>query len=306
MLSSLVRACAGGGARGILGMNRRNRDLIDLLNPRRHRRLADDKILGKERLAAAKLPIARTFAVIDSMRAVSRIRRLIGHLDHFVIKPSRGRAGGGIAVLGPRMAQGWRGSSGEPWSERDIRKRLGDILFGDYANRVSDRALIEERIFAGPMLGDLPLLGLPDIRIITLDGEPVMGMVRLPTRQSAGKANLHLGAVGLGIDLEKGRTTSATWRHRPVTRHPETDQPLGDLPIAAWPRVIELARAAARAFPLRYLGIDVAITADGDPVVLEANVRPGLEIQNANRHGLRPLLECVVAATPQGEAGDAS
>ncbi|MBI5469477.1 MAG: alpha-L-glutamate ligase, partial [Deltaproteobacteria bacterium] len=45
----------------------------------------------------------------------------------------------------------------------------------------------------------------------------------------------------------------------------------------------------ARAVPLKYLGVDIALTEDG-VVVLEINVRPGLQIQNANLRGLRETL----------------
>ena len=307
MLSSLISSLVRAGpvpTREVLGMNRRNRDLIDQFNLRRHRKLADDKILGKALLAAHGLPVARTYAVIDSMRAVARIEKTVGELEHFVIKPARGGTGCGIAVLGPRTPQGWQGLSGELWGKREIRKQLGQILFGDFSRRHSDRALIEERLFAGPILGDFPVIGLPDIRIITLDSDPVMAMIRLPTKKSDGKANLHLGAVGLGVDLPTGRTTTATWRHRPLTHHPDTKQPISGLQVAAWERVLEIARGAARAFPLPYLGIDIALTRELAPVVVEVNGRPGLEIQNANQRSLRPHLKRVRAAGSRGGNGD--
>jgi alpha-L-glutamate ligase-like protein len=162
--------------------------------------------------------------------------------------------------------------------------------------RLSDRALIEERLFAGPILGQVPTIGLPDIRVITLHGTPLMSMVRLPTTSSAGKANLHLGALGIGVDMQTGRTIGATWRGRTVTHHPETRQPLAGIRVAAWDQVLDIARSTARAFPLGYLGVDISITRDGRPVVLEVNVSPGLEIQNANRRGLRPEIDRMLAA----------
>jgi len=36
-----------------------------------------------------------------------------------------------------------------------------------------------------------------------------MAMLRLPTKESGGKANLQQGAIGLGIDMASGVTTSA-------------------------------------------------------------------------------------------------
>lgn len=292
----MPRFPARGGIRQIMGMNWRERELVDELNPRRHRGLADDKVLGKKLLAAHGLPVPETLAVIEDMRDVARIDRIVGGYEHFVIKPARGKAGSGIAVLGPRADNGWHGSSLTVWDETDIRHLLGNILIGEYAMRTWDRALIEERIFAGPVLEDMPTIGLPDIRVITLHGSPVMSMVRLPTRRSGGKANLHLGALGIGIDLETGMTTGGTWRGRPLSRHPETQRCLAGMRVTAWGDVLETARKAARAFPLGYLGVDISITEEGRPVVLEVNVRPGLEIQNANRRGLRPEITRVLAA----------
>jgi alpha-L-glutamate ligase-like protein len=277
-------------------MNWRERELIAELNPNRHRILADDKILAKERMVAHGVPVPRTLAVIEDMRDVARVRHIAGGHEHFVIKPARGRAGSGIVVLGPKEGDGWRGPSRTVWHERDIRRRLGNILAGEFAMRLSDRALIEERLVAGPILGDVPTIGLPDVRVITLHATPLMSMVRLPTTASAGKANLHLGAVGIGVDVDTGRTIGATWRGRPVTNHPETRQPLMGIAVAAWDRVMSVAREAARAFPLGYLGVDVSIPRDGRPVVLEVNVSPGLEIQNANGRGLRPGIDRLLAA----------
>jgi len=291
------------GVRHIVGMNWRERELVAELNPRRYHILADDKILGKQRLAAHGVPVPETIAVIEGMRDVSRVLQVLNRHEHFVIKPARGKAGSGIAVLGPRVEDGWYGASGTVWDEKDIRQQVGNILIGEYAMRTRDRALIEERIFTGPVLGDMPMFGLPDIRVITFRGSPVMSMVRLPTKRSGGKANLHLGALGIGVDLRTGVTTGASWRGRTVTHHPETGWRLSRTQVTRWNEVLETARQAALAFPLGYLGIDIVITQRGRPLVLEVNARPGLEIQNANLRGLRTEIARVLAEQSRTAAG---
>ena len=50
-----------------------------------------------------------------------------------------------------------------------------------------------------------------------------------------------------------------------------------------------MARLCAQTLPLKYLGIDIAISIDG-PKILEVNARPGLAIQLANDRGLQPAL----------------
>jgi hypothetical protein len=44
---------------------------------------------------------------------------------------------------------------------------------------------------------------------------------------------------------------------------------------------------------LRYIGVDIVIDAEQGPIILEANARPGLSIQLANRRGLWPGLQLI-------------
>ncbi len=57
-------------------------------------------------------------------------------------------------------------------------------------------------------------------------------MVRLLARSSGGKANLHLGTVGAGIDVMTGKTTPAILAGKPVTHHPDTGTVLAGVQIA--------------------------------------------------------------------------
>lgn len=43
-------------------------------------------------------------------------------------------------------------------------------------------------------------------------------MLRLPTRQSGGKANLHQGAIGVGVDLATGLTLRGTWLNNIIAK----------------------------------------------------------------------------------------
>src|SRR5207244_8889482 len=52
--------------------------------------------------------------------------------------------------------------------------------------------------------------GIPDVRVVLYRDEPAMAMLRLPTRASNGRANLHQGGIGAGID--------ASWPDRKSTR----------------------------------------------------------------------------------------
>jgi len=123
-----------------------------------------------------------------------------------------------------------------------------------------------------------------------------MAMLRLPTRRSDGRANLHLGGVGVGIALVGGCTTDAVLNGRPVRTHPDLACDLRGIAVPRWDDVLLLAVRAADAVGLGFVGVDVVLDARRGPLVLELNARPGLTVQIANRRGLRPLLDQVAAA----------
>jgi len=55
---------------------------------------------------------------------------------------------------------------------------------------------------------------------------------------SAGRANLHQGAVGVGIDLSTGRTLKAVWKNRPALSHPDTAAPLKSIQMPHWHEIL--------------------------------------------------------------------
>jgi alpha-L-glutamate ligase-like protein len=156
-----------------------------------------------------------------------------------------------------------------------------------------DVAMVEECLEVHPSLAALVTEGVPDVRVIVYRGVPVMAMTRLPTRASGGRANLHQGALGVGIDLATGLTTHAMLRNRPVRSNPETGTRLRGHAIPFFERALEIAVSATDQAGLGYVGADVVVDARHGPVILELNARPGLAIQIANRAGLRPRLDAV-------------
>jgi len=160
--------------------------------------------------------------------------------------------------------------------------------------------LLEYRLTPEPTLAAYSPGGVPDVRVVLAHGVPMMAMLRLPTRASDGRANLHVGGVGVGIDLASGRAIHAIWRDRPTVLHPDTRQPLSAIRIPRWDEILRLSARSYDAVPLGYMGIDVVIDIHHGPVILELNARPGLSIQLANRRGLRPAL---AELHPQAGAG---
>ncbi len=141
----------------------------------------------------------------------------------FVIKPARGSGGDGIVVITERVKDRFRKTNGMLLTQEDLGHHLSNILSGMYSlGGQPDVAMIEYRVRSHSLFNDVAYQGVPDIRVINFLGYPVMAMLRLPTRISDGKANLHQGALGTGIDIATGQTLGGVWYNEPTTSHPDT------------------------------------------------------------------------------------
>ena len=268
--------------RQVVGINRRNVELVYPHNPRKFYPIADDKLRTKEVLRALAVPVPATLAVCDGLFAVPTTLQALAALDNFVVKPSQGSGGDGILVLGERVGAGrWRRVGSDALVDADmLRTHLAQTVFGAFCKQMEDRAFVEPRIEPAEPYRSLWPDGLCDVRVIVLRGRAVMAMVRVPTKRSGGRANLHQGGLGIGIDLQTGRTVTALSRGQRLTHHPESGFALLGLELPDWPTYLEIAERTARATPLGYLGVDIAVDRAQGPLVLEINARPGLEIQN--------------------------
>ena len=275
----------------ILGINRRNLEYIQPNNPRSAFPLVDDKILTKRILVEVNIPVPETLAIIDNLFDIQQVIVKLSGKDAFVVKPARGRAGGGV-LLTESVAEGlWRTPSGRKLSSEDLRRHIADILFGVYSfGRMGDSALVERKIVPHDFFRLIYNRGIPDIRVITYQGTPIVSMLRIPTDRSDGKANLHQGAIGVGIDTKTGITSNGVYRGKPISTHPDSGQDLANLQIPHWEAIIAYARKAADTVPLGYLGIDFVLDRSLGPLILELNARPGLQIQVVNQIGMLDIL----------------
>jgi len=117
----------------------------------------------------------------------------------------------------------------------------------------------------------------------------------LPTRASRGRANLHQGAAAAGIDLRDGTTVGGVYRSRKVAQHPDTHAPIAGMVVPHWDRILDAAVRLADGLEMGYVGIDFVLDEHLGPLVLEANARPGLSIQLANRATLLGRLQAIDA-----------
>jgi alpha-L-glutamate ligase-like protein len=275
---------------GVLGLNERNAEYIMRLNPRRLYPRVDDKALTKELALAAGMAVPDLYGIIANQGDVRRFAGIVESLDSFVIKPAQGSGGDGILVVtsrSQRKRDSFRLSSGALISEAEIAHHLSNIVSGQYSlSGNPDKALIEYCVRFDPVFAEVSYQGVPDIRIIVYRGYPAMAMVRLPTRASDGKANLHQGAVGAGVDMALGETLTGVLDNEVVEDHPDTGALIAGLRIPQWDFILESAARGYDVTGLGYLGVDMVIDRDRGPLILEMNARPGLNIQIANRIGL--------------------
>ncbi|MGI9206282.1 MAG: alpha-L-glutamate ligase-like protein [Woeseiaceae bacterium] len=284
---------------GIVGMNNRNINLIGELNPRHLYPLVDNKL--KTKLLAAEKGLA-TPALIGALRTQHDVQGLESFLephDGFAIKPAKGSGGKGILVIAARREEFFVKPNGQELPIDEIRRHASNILSGLFSlGGTPDLAVVEELIKPHAAYKNLSVEGVPDIRVIVYRGFPIMAMMRLSTRESDGKANLHQGAIGVGLTISSGRPVNATQFNRRVVEHPDSGADLMSIQISDWPDLLEIAARSADVTGLGYLGSDIVVDRRYGPLLLELNARPGLAIQLANNCGLSPRIRAIDNLTP--------
>jgi alpha-L-glutamate ligase-like protein len=279
---------------GVLGMNARNAGAILDHNPRSRYPFVDSKRKMHELCREIGVPTPDLYAVLVSHSALRHLPRLLEKHAEFVIKPNRGAGGRGILVVTGRRGADYIRHDGTALSHESLRHRVSAIISGLFSlGGNEDEALIQQRVVPDPVLERISYQGAADIRVIVYRGEPVMAMLRLPTKASGGRANLHQGAIGAGADIATGVTYHAVLRNRKAEFHPDTKESVIGFRVPYWPAILEMSRKVSRAAEMGYIGVDVVLDRTRGPLLLEANARPGLAIQISNARGLAPELERV-------------
>ena len=288
-------------------MNARNLDYIRPYNRKKAKNLADDKILSKRMLKKGGIPVPKLLAKIKSAEELENFD-WSSLPSTFALKPNRGYGGGGILVVYGRKKNHskialseenqepqpvWIKADGSKVTVEDIKSHILNILDGAFSlANMPDVAFFEERLTLLKLFKPYAYKGIPDIRVIVFNRIPVMAMLRLPTKESGGKANLQQGGIGVGIDLASGVTTTAVLGKGKIIDYvPGTRMLLSGIKIPYWKEMLLLAVKAQEISGMGFLGADVAIDRERGPVFLEINARPGLSIQVANLSGLKERLE---------------
>jgi len=276
-------------SKGILGINARNLLYIKAYNPKKAINLADNKIKTKKFLSARGIPVPKLINSIATREEAEKFD-YDSLPNSFVVKPNFGFGGEGIIPILKKEGSSWLTVSGEVIDREYMYDHIIDILDGRFSiSNVSDTAFFEQLLLPDDTIGAYTYKGMPDIRVIVYNLIPVMAMLRLSTKDSNGKANLHQGAIGVGIDIASGKTTYIAQKNKIIDEIPGVGKL--EIEIPYWDEILEIASKCQIATNLGYLAVDIAIDKTSGPVVLEINARAGLGVQTANLAPLRKRLE---------------
>jgi alpha-L-glutamate ligase-like protein len=288
----------------ILGMNARNHVYQSRYNKQKSKKISSSKLLTKSLLKKKKLGVPKLYRMFSSEQSVDKydFTRLP---ESFVVKPAAGLGGEGILVIDRSQETeeiSWITVDKQVVTVDDLKLHIKDILAGKYSMfDLPDKAFIEERARVHPSFSDISFQGTPDIGVLVFNRVPVMAFLRLPTKESHGKANMFQGAIACGIDMATGVTTKAVKYTTEVKFFPGTRRRLKGVVIPRWERVLRLAVETAETVGLGFCRVDVVLQPNktkagklkSKPMVLEINSQPGLKIQLANGAGLKRRLERV-------------
>ncbi|MCJ7805627.1 alpha-L-glutamate ligase-like protein [Patescibacteria group bacterium] len=279
----------------ILGLNARTQLFSYRYNTRKGKKIADSKLQTAKILKVTGIPHP---VIYKKFHKLSDINEFGWNTlpDSFALKPSRGLGGEGIVVVKKRAGDGngWITTQRARVTIDDLKLQALDILEGAYSmGNEPDVAFVQEYVGRHKAFRRYAYRGTPDIRIIVFNKVPIMAMLRLPTKESGGRANLHQGAIGVGVDIATGITTKAIWHGNLIKFKPGTERKLNGIKVPEWTKILETAVRAQMASGLGYLGVDIVLHPEKGPMVLELNAQPGLQIQLANMAGLKKRVERV-------------
>ncbi|WKZ25596.1 MAG: sugar-transfer associated ATP-grasp domain-containing protein [bacterium] len=281
-------------ASALLGLNSRSVLFTGRYNSRKAKRIADSKLATNRVLRLAKVAKPTVYAKFNNQNRVYEFD-WNSLPDKFALKPSRGLGGDGIIVIKRRLKNGnFLTTSREVKTIEDLKLHTLDILEGAYSmGNEPDTAFVQEFVGRHSAFKKIAYRGTPDIRVIVFNMIPVMAMLRLPTKESGGRANLHQGALGVGVDIASGITTKAIVNNREIIYKPNSNKKLRGIKVPYWNKILDTAVRAQVASGLGYAGVDIVLHPEKGPMVIELNAQPGLSIQLANMEGLKKRLDRV-------------
>ena len=279
--------------KGILGLNARNLLYVNKFNQKSAINFANSKLKTKHFLSARGIPVPKLYRVVKSHEDLNKLD--FGTLPGaVVIKPNMGSQGKGIIPFKSRKGYIFTTVSDKQIDVNEIKQHIIDIIDGRYSmGNIKDTAFFEQLIINHRTLAKYTWAGLPDIRVIMHNLVPVMAMLRLPTKESGGRANLSQGALGIGLDIATGRPTHINYKTKIINEIPDFGKFDADFKVPFWDEILNICAKSQYITNLGFLGCDIAIDNNNGPILIEINARPGTKIQIANKAPLAKRLKKV-------------
>ena len=295
--------------------------LQEMLNPPTLAGLLKNKVAFYQRCYMCRLPVPRLYAVFSVLGktihtchngtwVVINDKEILADAlpNRFAVKPVVGSLGDGFKIM-TRLRDGF--------------KDHNDILYtpSRFLRLLSKSSpvgtLMQEVIENHPDITSFSwVAGLQTVRIITLVGAD--GCVEILTAffKTITETNIvndtHIenlkGNLEVLIDLSEGSLRQASYLDGTgkgivvVGNHPVSGNPFKGFIIPYWTQVLELAkRAALMALPVRTIGWDIAITAQG-PCLIEGNIWWNPPNQHLVMGWMAERLESVITELSQENA----
>ena len=242
------------------------------VQPLEYRVFFNDKYLCALLCQAQRIRIPMTHGVVDP---VQDYRSLItawlstSPAGRLIIKPLYGEMGrdivlaehdsGGVVIMDGRKAT-----------------PLKDFI-------LQERALVQDVLAQDPRLAAFSPSSVNTLRVVTmLTPRDDVLIVNASFRSGVGGAfvdNWSAGGVSVGVDCDRGVLKKFAYdkKSRRYAAHPTSGIVFEGHPVPEWEKVRAAATAIQRAFSFyRLIGLDLALDANGEPTLIEANGAPDL------------------------------
>lgn len=279
----------------ILGVNYRNLKYV-IHNHKDAINFANNKIKTKHFLSVRGIPVPKLIAIFKTREDVNKFDFASLNKD-FVIKPNKGSQGKGIIPFKERKGDKLISVSNKEYSIRELKNHILNIIQGIYNEGNADTAFLEQRIKNSPELEEITYKGLPDVRVICYNQIPVMAMLRVPTKESEGRANLAENAMGIGINLSNGEPTYYYYNGKISKKDPLNKKSIKRIPNFI--KVLQICVKCAQLSKLKFIGCDIAFNEKNEPCLIEINARSGLKIQLANKDSLKERIQKIENLKPK-------
>ena len=240
----------------------KNAKLCRRLNRVEDRPLLEDKVRFNRLFADF---LRRDWYYLDDPEAggLEGLKRFLVGKERIIVKPIDQTCGIGISII-------------------DVKDADPSALYEKL--RRDNTPLLEEVVVQSAKMSALAPYAVNTIRIITiLNGDtvtPIAAGLRMGTEGNV-VDNFHHGGISVCIDPRTGTmaTDGFDKQGNVYVRTPGTGALLKGQPVPLWNEALAMVQRAARMVPtLRYVGWDVAVNQDDQPLLIEGNSLPANDL----------------------------